>query len=77
MTDEKILAEAVAKRMEGLKQFTVHAREMGYYSKTVWAKDAEEAEEIANDTYDWGEAIDYSDFVIYEIEEEVCTGTTE
>ena len=77
MTDEQILAEKVAKRMEGLKQFTVQARETAYYSKTIWAKDSEEAEELANEDCDWGEAVDYANFEVFDIEEEACTGTTE
>jgi len=77
MTDEELLAEKVAKRMEGLKQFTVQARETSYYSKTIWAKDHEEAEEFANEDCDWGEAVDYANFEVFDIEEEVCTGITE
>ena len=80
MTDEELLAEKVSKRMEGLKEYTVHAREMGYYARTIWAKNSQEAEEIANDTCEWGTPIDYSDFVIYETvleEEQQCTGITE
>jgi hypothetical protein len=79
MTDEELLAEKVAKRMEGLRKFTLKSRETAYYVKTVWAKDYEEAEEIANEDCDWGEAVNYTDYAVYDIreEEEQCTGTTE
>lgn len=70
MTEEELVAEKVAKRMEGLKQFTLYARETAYYKKTVWATDKENAEEIANEDCDWGDAVDYGDFRVDEIEEE-------
>jgi hypothetical protein len=70
MTDEELLAEKVAKRLQGLKQFTVQARETAYYSKTIWAKDDEEAGEIANNDCDWGDPVDYADFDVFDIEED-------
>lgn len=70
MTPEEQTAEAVAKRLEGFKRFTLYARETVYYSKTVWAKDMDDAEEIANDECDWGNPVDYADFEVYDMEEE-------
>jgi hypothetical protein len=77
MTDEELLAEKVAKRLQGLKQFTVQARETCYYERIVWAKNYEEAEELANEDCDWSDPVDYANFEIFDIEEEACTGTTE
>lgn len=70
MTEEELLAEKVAKRMEGLKQFTVYAKETTYYAKTIYAEDKDNARDIAEGTNDWGDPVDYGDFAVYEIEEE-------
>lgn len=67
---EELVVEKVAKRMEGLKQYTLNARETCYYAKTVWARDYDHAREIADDTCDFGEAVDYANFEVYDIEEE-------
>ena len=70
MTDEELLAEKIAKRMQGLKKFTLKSKETAYYVKTIWAVDREDAEEIANEDCDWGEAVNYSDYTVYDIREE-------
>ena len=70
MTKEEQLAEDIAKRLEGLKKFTLHSRETVYYARTIWAKDEDEAQEIADNEGEWGDPVDYADFDIYEIEEE-------
>ena len=67
---EKSIAEDVAKRMEGLKKFTLNSRETVYYARTVWAKDEDDAREIADNEGDWGEPVDYDDFEVYEVYEE-------
>jgi len=68
---EELVVEKVAKRMEGLKQFTLNATEVCYYAKTIWARDYDHAREIADKAHDWGEAVDYADFDVYDIEEEL------
>ena len=68
MNDEHI-AEKVAQRMNGKKEYEVLSRETVYYSRTVWATSKEEAERICNDEGDWGQAVDGSDFVLDGIEE--------
>jgi len=68
MNDEK-LAEKVAYRMEGKKQYEVLSREFVYYARTVWATSKDEAEQICENENDWGEVTDRSDFMIDETEE--------
>jgi hypothetical protein len=66
---DALTAEEVAQRLEGNKKFTVLSRETVYYSRDVWAKDADEAENICMNEGDWGEAVDYDNFEIDGVEE--------
>lgn len=68
MNDEK-LAEKVAYRMEGKKEYEVLSRETLYYSRTVWATSKDEAETICEEEGYWGEVTDSSDFMIDETKE--------
>lgn len=64
-----LTAEEVANRLEGKRKFTVMSRETVYYSRTLWAKTEEEAENICFDDGDWGEAVDYGNWQFDGIEE--------
>lgn len=68
MNDEHI-AEKVAQRLNGKKEYEVLSRETLYYSRTVWATSKEEAEQICADEGDWGDVGDSGEFMIDGIEE--------
>lgn len=57
-----VIAEEVAERLEGKRKFELLSRETVYYSRVIWAKDEEEAEAIAHDECDYGEAVDYGNW---------------
>lgn len=69
MTTETEVAEEVAKRLEGKKQYELLSRETVYYSRTVWASSEQEAKDICADECDWGEAVDYGNWQFDGIEE--------
>lgn len=68
MTDDDT-AEEVANRLEGKRKFEVMSRETVYYSRVVWATNAEEAENICMEEGDWGEAVDWDNFDVDGVEE--------
>ena len=61
MNEEKI-ADKVAERLEGRKEFEVLSRETVYYARKVWARDEIEAESICHEEGDYGEAVDYGNW---------------
>jgi hypothetical protein len=66
---DALTAEEVANRLEGKRKFEVMSRETVYYSRIVWAKDADEAENICMTDGEWGDAVDYANFEIDGVEE--------
>jgi len=62
MTPDEQIAETVAQRLDGKRQFEVLSRETVYYSRIVWANNEEEAMNICHDECDYGEAVDYGDW---------------
>lgn len=68
MNDEQI-AEKVAQRFDGKKEYEVLSSEVLHYSRTIWATSKEEAEEICSDEGDWGDICSSRDFTIDGIKE--------
>lgn len=59
---DALTAEEVANRLEGKKKFELLSRETVYYSRIIWAMTAEEAENIAHDECEYGDAVDYGNW---------------
>ena len=57
-----VIAENVANRLEGKKQFEILSRETVYYSRIVWATDEDEAIQMCHDDGDFGEPFDYGNW---------------
>ena len=66
---DALTAEEVAMRLEGKRKFEVMSRETVYYSRIVWAKDADEAENICMTDGEWGDAVDYANWELDGVEE--------
>jgi hypothetical protein len=62
MTPDEQIAETVAQRLDGKRQFEILSRETVYYSRIVWASDEEEAMNICHDECDYGDAVNYGDW---------------
>lgn len=57
-----VIAETVAKRLEGKKQYEVLSRETVYYSRIVWASSEQEAKDMCADECEWGDPVDYGNW---------------
>jgi hypothetical protein len=66
---DALTAEEVAMRLEGKRKFEVMSRETVYYSRIVWATNADEAENICMTDGDWGDAVDYANWELDGVEE--------
>lgn len=62
MKTEDDIADEVAQRLEGKKQYEVLSRETVYYARTVWAVNELEAEAMCHEDGDYGEAVDYGNW---------------
>jgi hypothetical protein len=66
MTPDEQVVETVANRLEGKRQFEVMSRETVYYSRIVWADNEEEATNICHEECDYGDAVDYGEWQLYD-----------